>query len=129
LRLLRVLFFKCVPPTLPKIVTFSSGSLNYLSNFDASEFKEILNATALATTTEQQDYIAVQFRSRLACTVENTIKGEAVGNKKMYINSDGETEYAPSECHALNEITITRGESEFMSRFDIYVNDVFWTIV
>ena len=53
LRLLRVLFFKCVPPTLPKIVTFSSGSLNYLSNFDASEFREILNATALATTNEK----------------------------------------------------------------------------
>ena len=30
LRLLRVLFFKTLPPQLPKIVTFSMGSLNYL---------------------------------------------------------------------------------------------------
>lgn len=47
----------------------------------------------------------------------------------MMVNSDGATEYAPAECHALNEITITRGSAEFMCRFDIYVNDVFWTVV
>ena len=33
LRLLRILFFRFVPPTLPKIVTFSMGSLGYLCNF------------------------------------------------------------------------------------------------
>ena len=39
LRLLRVLFFKCIPPTLPKIITFSKGSLDYLCNFEETEFK------------------------------------------------------------------------------------------
>jgi NAD kinase len=39
LRLLRVLFYKCFPPTLPKIITFSMGSLNYLCNFDIKECK------------------------------------------------------------------------------------------
>jgi len=73
--------------------------------------------------------IAVQYRSRLACTVENTVTQQPIVTKKMYVNSDGETEYQPSECHALNEITVTRGDSEFMCRFDIYVNDVFWTVV
>ena len=33
LRLLRILFFRFLPPTLPKIVTFSMGSLGYLCNF------------------------------------------------------------------------------------------------
>lgn len=55
LRLLRVLFFNCIPPTLPKIVTFSKGSLNYLCNFDSEEFKEILNATCLAKTNNEID--------------------------------------------------------------------------
>ena len=71
----------------------------------------------------------MQYRSRLACTVENTLTQSPIVTKKMYVNSDGETEYQPSECHALNEITVTRGDSEFMCRFDIYVNDVFWTVV
>ena len=31
--LLRTLFFRFLPPTLPKIVTFSMGSLGYLCNF------------------------------------------------------------------------------------------------
>ena len=52
LRLLRVLFFKCWPPTLPKIVTFSMGSLNYLCQFEINEYKEILNATALSKSYE-----------------------------------------------------------------------------
>lgn len=37
LRLLRVLFVRCQPPTLPKIITVSMGSLNYLSNFRIEE--------------------------------------------------------------------------------------------
>jgi hypothetical protein len=55
LRLLRVLFYKCFPPTLPKIITFSMGSLNYLCNFDIKECKKILNATALAKSYEDMD--------------------------------------------------------------------------
>jgi len=37
MRLLRVLYFRCLPPTLPKIVTMSLGSLSYLSNFTPAE--------------------------------------------------------------------------------------------
>ncbi len=33
LRLLRLLYFKFTPPTLPKIITLAMGSLNYLCNF------------------------------------------------------------------------------------------------
>ena len=72
LRLLRVLFFKCVPPTLPKIVTFSQGSLNYLSRFDVAEYKKILDATCLARTPEEMEaQIAIDYRSRLSCAVAN----------------------------------------------------------
>lgn len=94
------------------------------------EYQEILNATALAETHEQvADKTSVDYRLRLSCTLENMITKQLVPTKRMMVNSDGATEYAPAECHALNEITITRGSAEFMCRFDIYVNDVFWTVV
>lgn len=71
---MRVLFFKCIPPTLPKIVTFSMGSLNYLCNFGIAEYKEILNATALAEKPELvSEKISVDYRARLSCTLENMV--------------------------------------------------------
>lgn len=106
------------------------GSLNYLCNFGIAEYKEILNATALAEKPELvSEKISVDYRARLSCTLENMVTKQIVPQKRMMVNSDGATEYAPAECHALNEITITRGSAEFMCRFDIYVNDVFWTVV
>ena len=50
LRLLRILFFKFLPPTLPKIVTFSMGSLGYLCNFEIAELNKVLDATVLSNT-------------------------------------------------------------------------------
>lgn len=47
LRLLRILFFRFLPSSLPKIVTFSMGSLGYLCNFKIKEFMKVLNATVL----------------------------------------------------------------------------------
>ena len=48
LRLLRILFFRFLPPTLPKVVTFSMGSLGYLCNFQISELKDVLDVTTLS---------------------------------------------------------------------------------
>lgn len=61
--------------------------------------------------------------------MQNEENGESVNLKRMFVNSDGDIDYQPAECHALNEITITRGSAEFMCKFDIYVNDIFWTVV
>lgn len=48
LRLLHILFsWPALPDVLPRIITMSSGSLNYLSNFQMSEYREILAETAL----------------------------------------------------------------------------------
>lgn len=45
----------------------------------------------------------------------------------MFVNSEVDKQIQPAICQALNEITITRGDAEYMTRFDIYVNDVFLT--
>lgn len=47
----------------------------------------------------------------------------------MFVDSHGEKEVQPAICHALNEISITRGNAEFMCRFDVYINDTLLTIV
>ena len=48
LRLLRILFFRFLPSSLPKIITVSMGSLGYLCNFKIRDFVSILDATVLA---------------------------------------------------------------------------------
>ena len=47
LRLLRILFFRFLPPSLPKIITVSMGSLGYLCNFKIKDMTEVLNSTVL----------------------------------------------------------------------------------
>jgi NAD kinase len=48
LRLLRILFIRFLPSTLPKIVTVSMGSLGYLCNFKIRDFINVVNATVLS---------------------------------------------------------------------------------
>ena len=52
LRLLRILFFRFLPSSLPKIITISMGSLGYLCNFKIRDMIEIVNATVLASSTQ-----------------------------------------------------------------------------
>ena len=47
----------------------------------------------------------------------------------MFVDSEGGKSVQPAICHALNEISITRGNAEFMCRFDVYINDTLLTIV
>ena len=68
----------------------------------------------------------VDYRSRLQCQVQNSL---IRGNKKVFINSEGSKELQPAVYHALNEISVTRGNAEFMVIFDIYVNEVYLTTV
>jgi NAD kinase len=49
LRLLRIFYFHTRPLILPKIVTISMGSLNYLGNFAVKELSDVLEATILKT--------------------------------------------------------------------------------
>ena len=130
LRLLRILFFRFLPPTLPKIVTLSMGSLGYLCNFEISELNSILDNTALANSQRPVDSkIKIDYRARLSCQLEDLETALPVtGNRTFYVSQGGK-EVQPAVCHALNEISITRGNAEFMCRLDIYINDTLLTIV
>ena len=118
-----------MPPTLPKIVTFSMGSLGYLCNFQISEMRQILDVTAMADEqTPSSDKIKIEYRSRLSCFIEDETRSPTTWSR-TFVDSQGEQEVQPAVCQALNEIAITRGSAEFMCRFDIYINDTLLTIV
>ena len=51
LRLLRILFFRFLPSSLPKIITVSMGSLGYLCNFKIRDLISVLDATVFAEST------------------------------------------------------------------------------
>jgi len=128
LRLLRILFLRFLPATLPKIITVSMGSLGYLCNFKIKDLEAILNATVLACETHMQNQVSISYRSRLACSIEDSDSNKPV-LKRMFVDSEGGKSVQPAICHALNEISITRGNAEFMCRFDVYINDTLLTIV
>jgi len=88
LRLLRILFFRFLPPTLPKIVTFSMGSLGYLCNFQISELKDVLDITALSNDNNlKEEKIKIDYRSRLSCCIEDS-EGEAPMTwKRTFVDS------------------------------------------
>lgn len=54
LRLLRILFFRFLPSSLPKIVTVSMGSLGHLCNFKVKDMLSVLNATVLSGESNEQ---------------------------------------------------------------------------
>jgi len=127
LRLLRILFIRFLPATLPKIITISMGSLGYLCNFKIRDLTNVLNATVLACE-ETQKQVSISYRSRLSCSIEDNDSDKPV-LKRMFVDSEGGKSVQPAICHALNEISITRGNAEFMCRFDVYINDTLLTIV
>lgn len=69
LRLLRIFYFHARPLILPKIVTVSMGSLCYLANFQASEIKQLLDATVLFPRLELVSPVTVDYRFRLTCNL------------------------------------------------------------
>ena len=70
LRLLRILFFRFEPSSLPKIVTVSMGSLGYLCNFKIRDMLNVLDATLFNSPLNQRQ-IKISYRTRLSCSMED----------------------------------------------------------
>ena len=99
------LFQKHVPPT----ISFSLGSLGFLTNFDFEDFKTDLPIVL-------KDKVRTNLRMRLQCKVYRRHEPEidpVTGKKICYV------EFV-SEHHILNEITIDRGPSPFLSMLELY---------
>ena len=129
MRLLRILFFRFLPSSLPKIVTVSMGSLGYLCNFKIRDMISVLDATLFNQSSLNERQIKISYRTRLSCSIEDLSESSNLLHKRMFVDSEGGKSVQPAVCHALNEISITRGNAEFMCRMDVYINDTLLTIV
>lgn len=94
------LFQSIVPP----VISFSLGSLGFLTNFKFEEYKTHVNRVLEAG-------INVNLRMRFSCTIYNEV------GKRL------------STHQVLNEIVIDRGPSPWVSMLELYGNDSLLTVV
>lgn len=106
------LFQRIVPP----ILSFSLGSLGFLTNFEFRQFKESL------TSIMGDDGMRVNLRMRFTCTVYRASAAEPGTN----------TRHDPIEAEqfeVLNEVVIDRGPSPYVSNLELYGDNELLTVV
>ena len=117
----------------PPVLSFSMGSLGFLTPFDFKYHEKILNEVISGN-------VAVLLRTRLKCTIikdglrkksssdaslrslspEDQTKQEKI----KQLNKDDKISHL-----ALNEVVIDRGPNSYLSNLDLYINDRFITKV
>jgi NAD+ kinase len=104
------LFQRIVPP----ILSFSLGSLGFLTNFEFEKYREHLNAVMGDVG------MRVNLRMRFTCTVfrADRSKGAALGDVV-----EGE------QFEVLNELVIDRGPSPYVSNLEVYEENELLTVV
>ena len=100
------LFQRIVPPVL----SFSLGSLGFLTNFEFDQYQEHLDGVM------GEIGMRVNLRMRFTCTVYRGIKGK----EGM---EEGE------QFEVLNELVIDRGPSPYVSNLELYGDDELLTVV
>ena len=108
------LFQRIVPP----ILSFSLGSLGFLTNFKYDAFKESLNEIM------GDAGMRVNLRMRFTCTV---YRAPLPGSSFSSENSDGAVE--ADQFEVLNELVIDRGPSPYVSNLELYGDDTLLTVV
>ncbi|KAF2239113.1 ATP-NAD kinase [Viridothelium virens] len=101
------LFQRIVPPVL----SFSLGSLGFLTNFHYEQFKEHLNRVM------GEPGMRVSLRMRFTCTVYRS------AGPKTLETVEGE------QFEVLNELVIDRGPSSYISNLELYGDDNLLTVV
>jgi NAD+ kinase len=119
------LFQKSCPPVL----SFSMGSLGFLTPFDFKNHEEILNEVLGGN-------VPVLLRTRLSCEIirdNSDILHKSDGpflslrpNDKLTENNNNDDEIVNL---SLNEVVIDRGPNSYLSNLDLYINDRFITKV
>lgn len=104
------LFQRIVPPTL----SFSLGSLGFLTNFEFSRYKEALNKIM------GDAGMRVSLRMRFTCTVYRYQKHAAPGAPE-HIEAE--------QFEVLNELVIDRGPSPYVSNLELYGDNHLLTVV
>jgi NAD+ kinase len=100
------LFQRVVPPVL----SFSLGSLGFMTTFEFEKYKEHLNRVM------GDDGMKINLRMRFTCTV---FRNGSVGTEA----EEGE------QFEVLNELVIDRGPSPYVSNLELYGDDELLTVV
>ncbi|KAH7163294.1 ATP-NAD kinase-like domain-containing protein [Dactylonectria estremocensis] len=101
------LFQRVVPPVL----SFSLGSLGFMTTFEFEKYKEHLNRVM------GDDGMKINLRMRFTCTV---YRGGQGGSPQL---EEGE------QFEVLNELVIDRGPSPYVSNLELYGDDELLTVV
>lgn len=101
------LFQRVVPP----ILSFSLGSLGFLTGFEYDRFKEHLNKVM------GDEGMRVNLRMRFTCTIYRDGKGQ------------GQDAIEGEQFEVLNELVIDRGPSSYISNLELYGDNELLTVV
>ncbi|KAI0997260.1 NAD(+) kinase [Podosphaera aphanis] len=99
------LFQRVVPP----ILSFSLGSLGFLTNFEYDHFKSQLNRVM------GDDGMRVSMRMRFTCTV--------------YRKDSSEESKVTEQYEVLNELVMDRGPSPYVSNLELFADDEPLTVI
>jgi len=106
------LFQRIVPP----ILSFSLGSLGFLTTFEFNSYKDSLNAVM------GDEGMLVNLRMRFTCTVYRAGPIDAT-------NTSGRTVTEAEQFEVLNELVIDRGPSPYVSNLELYGDNHLLTLV
>lgn len=104
------LFQRIVPP----ILSFSLGSLGFLTNFEFAQYQPALDKIMTETG------MRVNLRMRFTCTVYRYQKNAAPGSPQ-HIEAE--------QFEVLNELVIDRGPSPYVSNLELYGDNNLLTVV
>ncbi|EON69115.1 hypothetical protein W97_08301 [Coniosporium apollinis CBS 100218] len=99
------LFQRIVPP----ILSFSLGSLGFLTNFEFSRYKEQLDKVMSSAG------MRVNMRMRFTCTVYRSSPGLTPHSPRRHTEAE--------QFEVLNELVIDRGPSPYVSSLELYGDD------
>ncbi|KAF1946016.1 ATP-NAD kinase [Clathrospora elynae] len=104
------LFQRIVPP----ILSFSLGSLGFLTNFEFAQYRPALDKIMCETG------MRVNLRMRFTCTVYRSQKHAAPGSP---------THIEAEQFEVLNELVIDRGPSPYVSNLELFGDNTLLTVV
>lgn len=117
-----VLFTSCLfQRIVPPILSFSLGSLGFLTNFEYASYKESLNSVM------GDGGMRVNLRMRFTCTVYRANLGRPRGTKANPVDTSNMVE--GEQFEVLNELVIDRGPSPYVSNLELYGDDELLTVV
>ncbi|KAF4469055.1 nad+ kinase [Fusarium albosuccineum] len=105
------LFQRIVPPVL----SFSLGSLGFMTTFEFEKYKEHLNRVM------GDDGMKINLRMRFTCTVHRSKRGSGALGAPQLEESE--------QFEVLNELVIDRGPSPYVSNLELYGDDELLTVV